>query len=402
MNKKLWTPVVLMLLILPLQSQIFFNGSVDLEMAAGGENSAFTSNGINNEFREPHLAIHQLNLFMFAEIGQDWFFNGRLQWDIWGTGQLNPLRVTLAMVSWEPQDLPVSATLGRFVNPFGLYPRRQLQSENAFVNAPLLYGYFLNVSDTRGYWPRSGDSGIYGASDVGLTTVYFGGYSTGAMLNWVIVPELLDVTAAATNAALASQQNYTNLNNAGGVLRIGFQPLIYWQQGISLSYGSFMREAQVNNRYDRLERFRQLLAGTDIILAYAYFELSAEAIYSRWEVPASNSAGFQVQTDGELIKYTLENYGAYVDLKIEPPFLPGSYVAGRFEKIVFERFDWPWQASREYGNPWDNDVSRWSVAAGYKLARNVLLKAAYSDQFFDDSGLDADDWTFRSILSVSM
>ncbi len=386
----------------PAISQIEINGSIDFETSYGGKESSFVTNEIVEEFRRPHIGINQFNLFLFAGIDENFFFNGRLQWDTWGTGKLNPLRITLAALSWEPEDTPINFTLGRFVSPFGLYPRRQLASENLFVNAPLAYGYFINISDKRGYWPKAGKEGSYGSSDVGLTTIYFGGYNTGFMANWVIVPELLDLSLTVTNAAPASQQNFTNLQNYAIVGRMGFQPVIFWQQGISFSHGSFMQRASENLLFDRLEKFRQTLIGTDFIAAYAYFELSGEFIYSMWKVPASDARGFQVNTKGDLQTYDLTNYSAYIDLKFEPPFLTGSYIAARYEKMIFNDFTNPVGSTISRTNPWDNNLVRYSAAFGYKLSRNVLFKLAFSEQTFDDSALKKEDFTFRSILTVSM
>jgi hypothetical protein len=39
--------------------------------------------------------------------------------------------------------------------------------------------------------------GIKSSSDAGLTTIYFGGYNTGAMLSWLVVPELFNIDIAA-------------------------------------------------------------------------------------------------------------------------------------------------------------------------------------------------------------
>ncbi|KAA3618289.1 MAG: hypothetical protein D8M58_20515 [Calditrichaeota bacterium] len=386
----------------PSFAQIEINGSIDFEASYGGKKSSFITNEIVEEFRRPHLGINQFNLFMFAGIDENFFFNGRLQWDTWGTGELNPVKITLAALSWEPEDLPINFTLGRFVSPFGLYPRRQLASENLFVNAPLAYGYFINMSDTRGLWGNAGNEGNYGTDDVGLTTIYFGGYGTGIMTNWVIVPELVDLSVAVTNAAPASQENFTNLQNMAVVGRFGFQPIIYWQHGISFSHGSFLRRESVNINFNRLEKFRQTLIGTDFIIAYAYFEISGEAIYSLWNVPAVDANGFQVTPKGKMQTYDLTNASFYVDLKFEPPFFTGSYVAARFESLMFEEFTNPEGSTLNAPNPWDENLIRYSAAFGYKVSRNVLLKFAFSEQIFENKDLKKEDFTFRSILTVTM
>jgi len=386
----------------PLFAQIELNGSVDFETSYGGEQSSFITNEVVKEFRQPHLGINQLNLFLFAGIDDNFFFNGRLQWDTWGTGELNPVKITLAALSWEPEDFPINISIGRFVSPFGLYPRRQLASENLFVNAPLAYGYFINLSDTRGFWPKAGDSGAYGSDDVGLTTLYFGGYNTGAMFDWVISEDQFNIALGYANASPASQADYTNLKNAAIIGRIGFVPIIFWQHGISFSYGSFMQSAPENSPFDRLERFRQLVIGTDWVFAYTYFELSGEFNYSKWTVPGFTSTGFKTDFPGELGEFELTNYSYYIDLKLEPPFLTGSYLAFRYETIVFDKYDHPQTTTNIALNPWDNDITRYSAAIGYKVSRNILFKVAVSDQEYKDNTPDNDDLTIRSILTFSL
>ena len=382
-------------------AQVEFNGSVDFEVSYGGKDSKFISNEIANEFRRPHLSINQLNLFAFAPIGESFTVNARIQWDTWGTGKLNRARITLAMLTYEPLESMFSFTVGRYISPFGLYSKRQLAADNLFAHAPLAYGYFINVSETRGYWPKAGDSGIYTADDVGLTTVYFGGYNTGALMSWIIVPELLSLDIAVTNAAIASQSDYTNLFNGGGILHLGFQPVIYWQQGISASYGTFMQRADINSNHDGLEKFNQIVLGTDIVLAHSYFELSGEFIYSMWKVPGFAAGTFKETASGDLGEFKLENYSAYADFKYEPPIFTGRYIALRYDMIKFMEFDHPPTSSIIAANPWDTNVFQYSAAIGYKFDRSILLKLTYTDQKLDVSGEKPDLKSIRGILTVS-
>jgi len=52
-------------------------------------------------------------------------------------------------------------------------------------------------------------------------------------------------------------------------------------------------------------------------------------------------------------------------------------------------------------NPWDNDVTRYQVAFGYKFAEPVLLKLTYMDQKTENVEKDPDDYVYRAILTVS-
>ena len=382
-------------------AQLELTGSLDVEISVGGKDSQFITNEINNEFRKPHVGIHQFNLFIFAPIDESFFVNARLQMDTWGSGKLNNPRLTIASLTWERENSPIRITVGRFINPFGLYPQRQLTQDNPFNHVPLAYGYFVNISEIRGFWPRLTYSGNYGSDDVGLNTVYFGGYTNGLLFNWEVIRNILVVDVAASNVAIASSSNYTNRNNYAGIVRLGFQPFIFWNQGISVSYGTFMQRDEMNQDFEQIEKYNQLVIGTDLILSYSYFEISGEFIYSSWKVPGFSDNAFKLTSRGELAEFSLENYSYYIDLKIEPPFLPGSYLAARYDRLSFIDFDHPQATTRIDVPHWDNDVKRYTVAIGYKLSRSVLLKLSYMDQKTDWLDWEPDDYAYRAILNMT-
>jgi hypothetical protein len=400
-NFRSFVPLLILFTVIRVMTQTEINGSADFEVSAAGSDSKFIVNEIANEYTNPHLSISQLNLFVFSPINENFSFNMRVQFDTWGSGRLNNLRLTLAMLTWEAENSQISLSVGRYISPFGLYPRRQLAADNLFANAPLAYGYFINISDIKGFWPAAGRTGVYLSDDVGLTTIYFGGYNTGALATWTIVPDILNLDLGVANAALASQADYTNLGNAAGIIRLGFSPLIFWQQGISVSYGSFLQSDPLNSNYNNLTRFSQLVAGTDLILAYSYFEISGEFIYSKWQVPGFDNGTYKESSPGKLAIYDLENYSAYTDIKFEPPFLTGSYLAFRYDILRFLEYQHPNSTSRITLNPWDYNIDRYSAAIGYKFARSVLLKIAYSNQTSKDPTIGNQLYTIRGILTVS-
>jgi hypothetical protein len=381
-----------------------------MEVSKGGKHSDFGLNEITSDYRKPHLAINQMNLFLFSQINESFSVNARLQFDTWSSGLLNPLRLSLAEIMWAPSEGLVQISVGRFVNPFGLYPQRQLSIQNLFVNTPLAYGYAINVTNQHGIW-YAGSSGYdsgsgYGEDATKLTTISFAGYTTGVLFSWLLVPGILNLDLALTNVALTSQKHYTNLQNIAGIARLALQPVIFWQQGISFSYGSFMERSEVNAALRDLEQYKQTVIGSDWVFAYTYFELSGEYIHSFWKIPAYDQDGFLTDTYGNVAIYDLENYSFYIDLKYEPSFMPGSYLAVRFEELHFKEY------KQDYGyyaqptqtlseGPWDNNVRRYTVAAGYKLSSSIQLKVAYSDQELIDTDPDPEAYTLRSFLSAS-
>jgi len=384
-----------------LHAQVELGGLIDFEVMSGGRDSRFHVNEIASDYRKPHVAISEFNFFLFSELNENFSFDARLKWDIWGTGKTGTLKIPLAMLSWEPENSRVSLSLGRFISPFGLYPRRQLSMDNLFAAAPLAYGYFINISDKRGFWPKAGNTGTYGSDDVGLTTVYYGGYSTGLLSGLTIIPDRLRLDIAVSNTAPASQEHYTNRMSGGVAARIGFQPFIFWQQGISAGFGRFIQKTDMNSLLGNREQYTQSLIGTDIILAYSYFELSGEAIYSYWKVPGFADGNIILNADSSATIFHLENYGAYAALKYEPSFLTGAYVAVGFDVLGFIKLKSTGYPASVAGKAWDDDVQRYSIAIGYKISREVNFKLAWMDQKTKNIKPDPQDYNIRGMVIVT-
>lgn len=387
--------IVTFLVAMPAYAQVDFGGTADFAIMKAGEESSYVRNGIFNEFRHAHLELHQLNLFAFASPGPAFSFTGRLQFDNKGNS-VAPPSLTLAMLDWTPENRPYQFTIGRFINPVGLYPRRQLEVDNLFGEGPLLYRYFVNISDRRGYWPLSGTTNIYGDGDVGLPSQYYGGYTTGGMVTWTLTPNKLALQLALTNATPASTVDQTNQENVAVLARLAIQPSIFWQQGFSIAYGSFMQADDLNAIADDLQRYRQLVLNTDFIFGYTYFEVSGELAYTRWKVPSFRNDAFVETTGGSLATFTPEQFGGYVDFKYEPPKLTGSYWALRAEYLFFPTVENPVNTVEE---DWEDDVLQLSVAWGYKLSRSVLFKLSYAYLTINDLP-STDTYAARAFLSV--
>lgn len=371
----------------PTHAQIDLGAGIDVEYRAGGADSRFLTNEIASASHEPHFVLHQLNLFAFSDIGGPFFFEGRLQIDDFGDAGLNPARVGLAYLGWEPPNRSVSVSLGRLVNPFGLYPKQVLAFQNDFVTAPLLYGYGINVSPALGYWPPAqATSANYGAWDTGLSTLYRRGYVTGAQLSWTLLENTLVWDVAVVNSAPPSRSDRTGSGTIAGITRIEIHPAVFWTQGLSVSHGSFMEERPENaplRRERSLRRFRQTLIGTDFRTGYGFFGLEGEVIYTIWSVPRFRDGNFVVDDDGEPVEYRLTQVGGHLDAKVEPPVLPGFYLALRAERLHFPTADNPLGGS---SIEWDEDVTRLSAVVGYKLHPRILAKASFTEQTpFDGS-----------------
>ncbi len=385
---------------LPSFAQLEWNGTLDLDLSTAGEDSKFITNEIYENAYRPHLAIREMNLYAFAPIEGEFSIEARIQFDTWGSGEVNPPRLTLAAINWQPQWKKYSVSAGRFISPFGLYPRRRLQTETAFISAPLIYGYFINISDKRGYWNEAGDTGFFGEDDVGLTTLFFGGYTTGIEYTWTFAPDKSDARIAVTNGAPASQTNYIRSLSFATIGRLNIYFSEYWKQGISFSWGSFMqRDSTVNAEISGLEQFRQTLFGTDWVINISRLEFSGEWVYGWWKVPTyiESDSTIYFKPSGDPYVYTLGEMAIYVDLKYEPSAFPKGFYAVRLEWLDFREAIDPVD---DLAVSWDKDVTRYSLAVGYNPTHKILLKMSFTNQWLRDESPKANDWALRTILSV--
>jgi hypothetical protein len=386
----------------PAHAQIDVGAGLDVEYRMGGDDSRFIVNELPTDADvpqsgspDPHFALRQVNLFAFSEIGRSFFFEGRVQIDNIGDGGLNPPRLGLAYLGWTPRGGPVTVSVGRLVNPFGLYPKRSLAFQNDFVAAPLLYGYGVNVTQGLGYWPgaQAGTAG-YAGWDMGVTTLYRTGYVTGAQVSWTLSPNTLVWDAAVVNNAPASRKSISGRGNVAGITRLEYRPAVFWTQGVSLSHGTFMDVHPQNaplRAATSLGDYRQTLIGTDFRTGYSYFAVSGEAVYAIWSVPGYRQDSTPTYRDGAFVRdeqgdpaqFRLTQWGGHVDVKFEPPFLPGSYLAVRGAHLYFPTRDHP-----VTGTPfkWDSDVTRLSGVVGYKLHPRIRTKVSFTEQTpFDGS-----------------
>lgn len=380
------------------QSQVQINGTFDAGFSSGGKSSAFISNGISHEYRYLHFSIPQINLLLFAPINDNWFFEARLQSDTWGEGTLRYPRFTLGNITYSDPDKSYSLSAGRFISTFGFYPSRNLTIDRTFIELPLAYSYYISMSDIYGYWDQARYQNGYSYSDGLMTTVYYGGYSTGFRWDWEISENKVNLQTSITTVAPGSSRDYSNLGNLAIQSRLILNPSIEWQIGFSGAHGSFMQyDPDINDAARQatpLEQFRQTVFGMDIRYGFGFWEIIAETIYSRWKVPEYLNGDFEYEGT-ELEEYHYSNFGANIDIKFEPPFLTGSYIAFRADHLNFIEEN-P-VAGNMYGTKdWDKDKFRFTGAFGYKISRNVEAKILVSEQTPFDYSL----YAFKTVVTA--
>jgi hypothetical protein len=89
-----------------------------------------------------------------------------------------------------------------------------------------------------------------------------------------------------------------------------------------------------------------------------------------------------------------------VDFKFEPPFLTGTYLALRYERLLF--LPYTDALTNQENLSWDRSVTRLSASIGVKFSERVLAKLAFADQALDGQSFNArDNYTLRSIFVVN-
>lgn len=368
-------------------AQVEWSGLADVGFSMGGPDSKFISNGISNRY--PNFSLMNLNLFLGSQISEDFSFSGKLLYAPAQYGYGSSPKIVFASINYDPQGANYGFSAGRVLTPFGLFAKRQHSTENISFLPPLIYGYFINISSLRGYWPKAGDLGTYGADDVGLNSVFQGGYQMG-LKGYYTYEDLIDVELMLANSTVSAGTEVKNNGSLAGTGRIGFKPVMWMNFGFSGSYGAFLEKNGENSVIGNVQKYKQLTLGTDAVFAYSYFELSGEYVYSNWTAPKFAGGTF-LKSAGVYQEFELVNHGVYADVKVDIPQVPGLFIAGRFDRIWFDKVQ---------NSVWDLDHDRYTGVIGYTLQKGVLFKLAGFTQ--TNSGLvDLKEDGFAALITVS-
>lgn len=380
------------------QFQAKFSGNVDLGLQYGEADSHFYINGVHKNHKNWAFRPVEINLITRLEFSEQWFVNGRLQLEQDEGNTFDQFRVSQLNLNWVPDDTPWQFTLGRFINPFGAFNQKQLSINRSFIDVPLAYGYYTNISPYIGYAPGLGEVqqlSVDNRLHWGLPNNYYNGYSNGIKAKWAVKPNKLSAEIALATAAPLEQKN---LNfkpwNYAVISRVMWQPAFFWKQGVSISYGSFFRDNALNAILG--QQFNQLLIGTDFKAGIGFFEISGEFTWASHQVPWYDiPTGSYLDADPEAPPYfTLNNWSAYLDLRYEFSFLPGTYLACRLDTLQFGETDNGYSAQSH----WDNNVRRFTLALGVQPQSFLLVRMAYALQ--NISSQNADLNTFRTTLTA--
>jgi hypothetical protein len=288
-------------------------------------------------------------------------------------------------VQFAPQNGRTTLTVGRFIHPFGRFYNRQFSHKRNFLSAPLQYSYYLNISDKIGYQQGMGESGFQfdGTTEWGNSTNYRYGYLNGLNISWRSANEKYRIESALGNRA-ALDRIFNAPLSIEWTTRLSMDVSWAFTHGLSWRLSTFRKSTFEDfNLTDKsqLNRYNQLQLGYDFVYGSSFVEISGELGWSLYKVPNYSATDGFLLIDNKVKIHSLNNLVGYVDMKVEPPFLTGYHLALRSEYMSFSNFD---------GQSWDNNVWRQSILIGYKINRNVLVRAQYSIQHVDNKTWDQD------------
>ncbi|MEL7122126.1 MAG: hypothetical protein AAFO07_21945 [Bacteroidota bacterium] len=355
------------------QIKLEYNANIDFELSKAGGISHFYYNEIHRDKTDWNFNALEANLITKVILHADWSINTRLMLQRNLGKSFNQFDVPLLNVQWKPDGKTYGLQLGRIINPFGSFNIKQISTERDFIGRPLAYQYYVNVSPTLGYQFNLGETRLEGLpyNDWGSPILNYQGYASGIRFDWTIDPGKLNLGAALTTGAANLNAVTTNPLHIGFSSRLSYQLTYYWKQGISIHYGGFMEEHTLTNDTDPLSSYTQLLLGTDYQLGFGFFEISGEAIFARYTVPEFS---FEDPIFVKSQTHTLGAFTSYCNIKYEPPFLSGSYLAYRLDGMWFGNDD------NNDQRQWDNGVVRHTLAAGYRMTEFLWIRGSVSTQ----------------------
>jgi len=266
---------------------------------------------------------------------------------------------------WRERDLHLMA--GKIPWPIGTWAPRTYSNKNPLVTSPLMYQHHTSlrwdkVPTTPGALLAAAGTGWdgadygTGAGAPGMPIVDDYGWDFGVVALGSVAP--LEFSAGLTNSAPGWGSPGDDVNDGKAVMgRVGLVPVAGLRFGISAAQGSYLGDW---TRYalpdDRTEGdYLQTLGMADLAYELGHLDLRSEAFVNEFETAYCG---------------TLRSGGGYLEGRYG--FDSGLWLAVRAEALRHSDL-----TAGAVTRPWDDEVDRLDVGAGYRLSRGALLKAAW-------------------------
>jgi len=316
-----------------------------------------------------HLIQPRASLFLDTRLGPHFYGFVQARFDRGFDPGVRPrgdYRFDEYFLRWTPwNDARLSLQAGKFATVFGSWVNRHDSWNNPLITPPLVYENVTAVGDQAAPASPAALLKRRGTPDIKtawLPVIWGPAYTTGALVfgQW----SQFDYALELKNASISSRPTVWDGTQLGWEHptvsgRLGRRPDAAWNLGASFSHGAYLIPAPGlvlpagTGRGD----FNQTTVGTDAGYAWRHWQLWAEAMASRFEVP---NVG-----DADCVSYYLE-----AKYKINPRL----FAAARWNQQFFAKV--PDGAGG--GQRWDNDIWRLDLALGCRLNRHWQGKLQYS------------------------
>lgn len=317
------------------------------------------------DLKSDALFAPAFSLAMDASAGDRWFMHATTRWDRGFDAGAEPdgeVRLDEILLRWRPSDdQRLNFQIGKFATAFGAWSPGHDFFDDPFLLAPLPYSQIIGINSRN---PAANSPAAIGdrsngsapavstlSKDQWASTIWGPSYATGASVFGA--SDHFDYALEMKSAALSSHPdswNEVDFDDPTVTGRLGYRPDAAWAFGVSASRGPWM-DPDVSG-VDRGD-FMQSAVGMDLRWAHRDLIISGEVILSEFETPAA----------GDLRTASCFIQGRW---KVSPGF----WLAARFGQMV---------ANDANGDvPWQPDVQRAEIGAGWRITQNLLLKTGYS------------------------
>lgn len=375
------------------QVEIGLNAWVDAEVSYGQKDAHFYYNQVHKDFLPWRVGVSDLNLVVHTQIDSSFsfLFRGRLFRE--QEGRFGQLAIPLANIQYAPPSGAWTLSLGRFLIPFGSFVNNQHPRDRPFINLPLSFAYYFDISPKIGFAENMGEPPIVidEQAQWGSSMLYYRTYTNGLRFDWDIAPDKLAWSVALTNASPNVKAEPFRFDNWGLISRLQYQPAYFWQQGLSLSWGSFHSSSSLDDNLPA--PLRQILVGTDWLTGFGFWEISGELIGAWYKTPL-----YQPESN----EFTppegwLSALSGAVRLKYEFPSISGLYAAYGLEWLTFG--DIRDAGYGPVGAHWNERVLRHNFGLGYTLTHYALIRLNFlTQEVADHPAWEQNTW--RSVLTV--
>jgi len=356
--------------VLPSEPVTFGDGRVTL----GGDLSATYGSedpGFFNYTDYEYSALRMLRIDVSATINAGDHVAVLAQIRTENFSNLQPYALYVRFRPWIDKD--VSVAVGRVPPTFGAYPRRTYGADNPLIGYPLGYQYLTSLrpdslpANADELLRKRGlgclDSFSIGSQvpDQGVPLASAFRWDTGIQFH--AGTDIVKATAAVTTGTLSNPLVKDDNDGRQFAGRVELHPVAGLVVGGSVARGEFPATEAVHAAIAKGARdgtFTQSAWGTDVEYSAGYLLVRFESIATRWRLPIVDP----VAADLPLSSVSTSIEGRY-------KIMPGLYVAARVDRLVFGDITGTTQTL-----PWDANVGRVEVGAGFALQRNVLLKTS--------------------------